>query len=78
MTLRILLPSAAAFGVSLTLIGCGSAPKAVQTVATPPAAPVMAVREAPPQPVHDPVLDLIAESQRHFVAGERELGLGHL
>ena len=32
----------------------------------------------PPEPIHDPIADLIAESQRHFAAGERELALGHL
>jgi membrane-bound lytic murein transglycosylase D len=77
MTLRIPLPLAAAFGVSLVVAGCGSAPKAVQTGVT-PAVPLMVVREAAPEPVHDPVIDLIAESQRHFAAGERELGVGHL
>ena len=77
MTLRILLPLAAAFGVSLSLVGCGSAPKPVQTMVTPPA-PLVVVREVAPEPVHDPVLDLIADSQRHFAAGERELALGHL
>jgi membrane-bound lytic murein transglycosylase D len=44
-----------------------------------PSAPAAADAGAPePVPVHDPIADLIAESQRHFVAGERELGLGHL
>ncbi len=78
MTLRNLLPVAAAFGVSMSLVGCGSVLKPVQTTATPPAAPLAVVRETPLEPVHDPVADLIAESQRHFSAGERELGLGHL
>ena len=76
MNLRILLPTAAAFGVSLSLVGCSSAPKPVQTTVAPPAAPVAV--QAPPAPIQDPVVDLIAESQRHFIAGERELGLGHL
>ena len=76
MNLRILLPVAAAFGVSISLVGCGSAPKSVQTTVT-PLAPLI-VPDVAPEPVHDPVIDLIAESQRHFVAGERELALGHL
>ena len=32
----------------------------------------------PPAPAEDPVLTLIAESQRRFAAGERELELGHV
>ncbi|HKY21504.1 MAG TPA: transglycosylase SLT domain-containing protein [Vicinamibacterales bacterium] len=77
MNLRILLPVAAAFGVSLSLVGCSGAPKSVKATITPPAAPV-AIREATPEAARDPIADLIAESQRHFLAGERELGLGHL
>ena len=70
-----MLPTAAAIGVSLFIAGCGSAPKPVQVTVTPPE-PVAEVRA--PEPVPDPVADLIAESQRHFMAGERDLGLGHL
>ena len=77
MTLRTLLPVAAAIGVSLSIGGCGSAPKPVQVTVTPPA-PVVEVRAPEPVPVHDPIAELIAESQGHFAAGERELGLGHL
>ncbi|MGH9311678.1 MAG: transglycosylase SLT domain-containing protein, partial [Vicinamibacterales bacterium] len=60
--------------------GCGStkarpaaAPKAA------PAAPavVQAAPPAPPRPA-DPIADLIALSERHYAAGERELRLGHL
>jgi membrane-bound lytic murein transglycosylase D len=77
MNFRTTLPAAAAIGVSLLIAACGSAPKPVQVTVTPPA-PVAEVRAPEPVPVHDPVADLIAESQRHFTAGERELGLGHL
>ena len=78
MTFRTLLPVAAALGVSLLIVGCSSRPKPVQVTVT-PSAPAAADAGAPePVPVHDPIADLIAESQRHFVAGERELGLGHL
>ena len=76
MSLRSLLPVAAAIGVSVTVVGCGSAPKSVRTAPV-AAAPPEVVAPAP-QPVPDPIADLIAESQRHFEAGERELTLGHL
>ena len=78
MTYRTLLPVAAAIGVSLSIVGCGRASKPVQVTVTPPPPAVVEVRPPDPVPVHDPIADLIAESQRHFAAGERELGLGHL
>jgi membrane-bound lytic murein transglycosylase D len=77
MSMRTLLPGAAAIGVSI-LVGCSSAPKSVKTTARRPLPVPVIVRGIPPEPIHDPVTDLIAESQRHFVAGERELALGHL
>jgi membrane-bound lytic murein transglycosylase D len=59
-------------------VGCGSAPKSVKTKVVPPAVPVV-VRKAVFEPIqHDPIADLIAESQRHFAEGERELSVGHL
>lgn len=78
MSIRILLPAAAAIGVSIMLGGCSSAPKTVKATVTPPAVRQAPAPEPAPAPVHDPVEDLIAESQRHFTAGERELSLGHL
>ena len=78
MIFRTTLPVAAAIGVSLSIAGCGNAPKPVQVTVTPPAPVVEQVRASEPVPAPDPVADLIAESQRHFAAGERELGLGHL
>ena len=77
MSLRTLLPAAAAIGMSLTVVACGGGRKPVQVTVNPPA-PTAAERKPEPVPVADPVADLIALSQRHFVAGERELGLGHL
>ena len=77
MDYRTLLPVAAAIGVSLSIVACGSAQKPVQVTVNPPA-PVMEVRAPEPVPAPDPIADLIAESQRHFAAGERELSLGHL
>jgi membrane-bound lytic murein transglycosylase D len=77
MTLRTLLPVAAAIGVSVSIVACSGARKPVQVTVTSPAA-VAEVRKPEPASVNDPVADLIAESQRHFGAGERELALGHL
>ena len=78
MTYRTLLPVAAAIGVSLSIVGCGRAAKPVQVTVTPPTPPVVEARPPDPVQVTDPVTELIAESQRHFAAGERELALGHL
>ena len=70
------------FGVGLcVLVGaCGANPKPQVPVA-PPAAPV--AKSAPQPPVApaafaDPVATLIATSQQHFEAGEREVKAGHL
>jgi membrane-bound lytic murein transglycosylase D len=74
---------AAAIGVSISITACGSlprlgrGPKTARVTVTPPPPPIV-TPQAPPVPVVDPVEELIAESQRHFVAGERELSLGHL
>ena len=69
---------AAAIGVSISIAGCGRGSRPVQVKVTPPAPVVAEVRPPEPVQVHDPVVDLIAESQRHFDRGERELALGHL
>src|SRR5918995_792376 len=78
MNYRTLLPAAAVIGVSLSIAACGGARKPVQVTVTAPAPVVVEVRQPEPVPVADPIADLIAESQRHFTSGERELGLGHL
>ncbi len=78
MTYRTPLPVAAAIGICVSIAGCGRGSKPVQVTVTPPAPAVAEARAPEPVPVHDPIADLIAESQRHFAAGERELGLGHL
>jgi membrane-bound lytic murein transglycosylase D len=70
------LPVAVAIGMSITIVGCGPARQAAKPTVTPTPPPV--VRRAEPIPVPDPITELIAESQRHFAAGERELELGHL
>jgi membrane-bound lytic murein transglycosylase D len=70
------------FGVGLcVLVGaCGANPKP-QVSATPPPAPVAASAPQSPvtlKPAVDPVSALIATSQQHFEAGQRELEAGHL
>lgn len=78
MTSRTLLPLAAAIGVSISIAGCGRGSRPVQVKVTPPAPAMAEARPPEPVPVRDPVADLVAESQRHFDRGERELALGHL
>ena len=67
---------------TLTVVACGSRLKTQVSVVTPalPAAVQAVPAEAappPPTPAEDPVLTLIARSDGHFKAGQRELELGH-
>jgi membrane-bound lytic murein transglycosylase D len=75
---RAWLPTVAAAGlivVTAFTAACGSSnPKPV--VPAPP--PVVPVTAAVPPPPADPITVLIDASQQHFLAGERELRLGHL
>jgi membrane-bound lytic murein transglycosylase D len=67
-------------GAVLLLSAACSRHPAPQVAVTPqPAAPPAAApaRQAPPTPV-DPTAPLIAEADRQFALGERELALGHL
>ena len=69
-----------ATAVVLTIAGaCGTNPKIQKSPVVPPpaAAPVAPAPAPAPEPA-DPVSALIAQSQQHFEAGERELKLGHL
>lgn len=65
-------------GSSLLLAAaCGSNPKPQKS----PAVPAQAAQTPPPPvatPPPDPVATLIASSQSHFEAGQRELQMGHL
>ena len=77
MLSRISFPVVPVIGAVL-LSGCvsGSAQKPLTVV---PQAPAPVVVQAPaPAPAPDPVANLIAESDRHFDAGRKELALGHL
>ena len=74
MTMRAWLP-VAAVGILVTAAGCGGNGRPqVQPDPVPASQPA----PADPLPVPDPIDDLIATSQNHFEAGERELNLGHL
>jgi membrane-bound lytic murein transglycosylase D len=76
MRARLLL---AAFGVAtiVATAACGSNPKPQKPV-MPSKAPAAAIPAPTPPPPPDPITTLIATSQAHFAAGERELKLGHL
>jgi membrane-bound lytic murein transglycosylase D len=74
---------AACIGVSLLMAGCASrsTPTAVAPVEPPPAVAVAPAPTPPPPapaPVVDPIDALIAESNRHFDNGRREIQDGHL
>jgi membrane-bound lytic murein transglycosylase D len=73
MSHRALLPALAAFALIVSS-ACGSNPKPQTPAPAPAPAPVPPVQEPPV----DPVTTLIDISQQHFLAGERELHLGHL
>jgi membrane-bound lytic murein transglycosylase D len=76
MMSRAWLPSAA-IGFSLAVTACGGKAKP-QAMPAPPKAAAAPAQAPEPPPVVDPVAKLIATSQAHFDAGERELRLGHL
>ena len=70
-----------AAGLGLAVAACGGNTKPQVTATLPAPAPVVAAAPqapAPPKAVLDPVAALIATSQKHFDAGEKELAAGHL
>jgi membrane-bound lytic murein transglycosylase D len=71
------LPTLAVASLALAATGCGSAAREnrPRTIPPPPAAQA-APAQATPAP--DPVQTLIDESQKHYLAGQRELEVGHL
>ena len=75
MTMRAWLP-VAAVGILFTTAGCGGNSKPQVQPDPLPASQQPAPPIDPPAP--DPIATLIATSQKHFEAGERELNLGHL
>jgi membrane-bound lytic murein transglycosylase D len=74
MTMRAWLP-VAAVGILFTAAGCGGNSKP-QVQPDPLPASHQPPPAEPSQP--DPIATVIATSQKHFEAGERELNLGHL
>ncbi len=82
MTSRSWLRTIAGFGLSTTIIACGGNPQPQITPSATPVAPAasapVAQNSTPAQTPADPVVTLIATSQKHFDNGERELKLGHL
>ena len=81
MVPRSLLRTLAAMSIGAVVAGCGpglqsqpprTVPAPVARLAAPPPVP------QPSTPPEDPVVTLIANSQRHFDAGQQELQLGHL
>lgn len=76
----IRLSVVAALAASVFAAACGGA-KARPTVPAPTRPEPAAARSAPPvasEPANEPIAALIAESERLFANGERELKLGHL
>jgi membrane-bound lytic murein transglycosylase D len=68
----------ALFCCTSLLAGCasGSGTKTAKVVPQPP--PAIAAPLPAPPPLPDPVAELIAQSDGHFAAGQKELTLGHL
>jgi membrane-bound lytic murein transglycosylase D len=75
MTTRTWWPVAAVVVFLATACSSNPKPKAQAAPAQEPAKPAAPVVVPPPP---DPIATLIASSQRHFEAGERELRVGHL
>jgi peptidoglycan lytic transglycosylase D len=81
MTYRAWLPKLAATGVvfvATLTTACGSNPKPQQKPSPQPATPTSVAPAPQPTPPPDPITKLIESSQQHFLAGERELKVGHL
>jgi membrane-bound lytic murein transglycosylase D len=69
-----------AAGLGLAVAACGGNAKPTVSATKPPVPVVAAAQQPAPPPKAgvDPVAALIATSQKHFDAGERELAAGHL
>ena len=82
MTSRAWLSNAAAavmLSAATVTTGCGDNPKPKLPAPAPaPASTAAAQAPAPLPPPVDPITKLIESSQQHFLAGERELKMGHL
>jgi membrane-bound lytic murein transglycosylase D len=79
MVPQVLLRTFAALSIGALVAGCGPRLQSQPPRTVPPPAARPALPAPPPvSPAADPVAALIATSQRHFDAGEKELQLGHL
>jgi membrane-bound lytic murein transglycosylase D len=65
------------FAILPFAVGCGASHKSQAVKTTPDASRPVVAAPAPQAPIPDPVLTLIAESDAHFQAGQRELTQGH-
>lgn len=79
--MRVRLPRLVVLCLGGFVVGCSArvAPS-LPAPAAPPPAPVV-VQTPPPKPVaplSDPVVELIASSEKHFAEGQKNLELGHL
>jgi len=73
------LAAAGLLGLSTLAAACGSKTKPVTTPPAPaPAQAKPAAPQPPPPAPSDPISTLIATSEQHFRAGEREFKVGHL
>lgn len=68
----------AIIALALTTAACAARVPSPTTVSAPQAVAKPTLPAPVPVPATDPVLDLIAASNRHFDAGQKELQLGHL
>jgi membrane-bound lytic murein transglycosylase D len=64
--------------LSILATACGQNPAPQVTATPPPPPPPAPVTQAPARVQVDPVAALLATSERHFQAGQRELAQGHL
>ncbi len=64
--------------LALLITGCASGTGQKVAQVTPPVAAQATESRPAPAPVHDPVVQLIAQSDSHFNKGQQELAVGHL
>jgi membrane-bound lytic murein transglycosylase D len=71
------LPGLAVAGIAVVAAGCGSAARQERPrIPVPP--PVASAPAPAPTSAPDPVQALIDESQKHYLAGQKELEVGHI
>lgn len=78
MLFRTMRPGLALAVLSLALAGCSTGAQVHLQPVAPPVVTPEAVAVPLPPPAPDPIVLLIADSQKHFDAGQQELAIGHL